>query len=118
MSVSKILELDASIFVYGLALIVCWKMLTYKINMRGLLADKSQPSHISPERVQLLISTFVLAIQYVRESTASQDDSLPMISAGWLYLFGGSSLIYSVRKGVEKYRANQQSRRRIGEHDG
>jgi hypothetical protein len=106
MLVSRILGLETSVFVYGLALIVAWKLLTSRINIRGLLANKSRPSQISPGRVQLLISTMMVAIGYLRNTAALEHGSFPQVGAGWLYLFGGSSLIYSARKAFEQYRRN------------
>ena len=105
MAASRILELEASIFAYGLAVIVIWKLLTGAINLRGLLMDKFRPSQISPARVQLLISTIVLAIQYLRNSGTSPNQGFSEIGSGSLYFFAGSGLIYSIGKGVERYRS-------------
>jgi hypothetical protein len=111
MSTSHILGLEASIFVYALAAIVASKLLNSTINMRGLLSDKSQPSRISPERVQLLLATISLSIQYVHVAATSPNGSFPKLGSGWLYLFGGSSSIYAVRKAVESRRVKKHSGR-------
>jgi hypothetical protein len=103
---ARFLEVVALVFVYGLALIVGLKLLTGAINLRGLLADKSRPSQISPERVQLLISTIVLAIQYARGMTAVSAGALPKVGVGSLYLLTGSGLIYTARKLFERFRTN------------
>jgi hypothetical protein len=97
------LEFEILFFVYGLAAIVLWKLLSAKINMRGLLKDKSQPSRISPERVQLLISTIVISIGYIRNSASMHDATFRQVDSGLLFLFGGSSLIYSARKVFERF---------------
>lgn len=107
MTFAKVLQFEALLFTYGMLAIVAWKALTSGINMRGLLMDKTPTGQVSPERVQLLISTFVLAIEYVRKAGAMEGTSFPQIEPGWLYLFGGSSLIYSMRKAVERYRATK-----------
>lgn len=70
--------------------------------MRGLLQDKSLPSRMSPERVQLLISTIAVSIGYLRDSSVLERGTVPQVDSGWLYLFGGSSLIYSARKFFER----------------
>jgi len=96
------LDFEVFVFVYGLAGIVVWKLLSAKINMRGLLKDKSQPSRVSPERVQLLISAIAVSIGYIRNSATLQQGNFPHVDPGWLFLFGGSSLIYSARKVFER----------------
>jgi hypothetical protein len=113
MSISHIIEIEAYIVVYGLALIVALKLLNSSINMHGLLIDKSQPSRVSPERIQLLIATISLSTQYLHAALVSQGDSLPTVGSGWLYLFGGSSAIYAVRKAVEGYAIKKRSKRNI-----
>jgi hypothetical protein len=107
---SSIIELDAYIIVYGLALIVALKLLNSSINMRGLLIDKSHPSRVSPARVQLLIATISLSAQYVHAASTSLDGSFPKLGSGWLYLFGGSSAIYVVRKAFERRTINKRLR--------
>jgi hypothetical protein len=106
MSASRLLDLEASIFVYGLLVLVVLKLLNSTINIRGLLVDKSQPSRVSVERVQLLLATIAFSIQYVRAASASHDGSLPKLGSEWLYLLGGSSTIYAVRKAVEARRTS------------
>lgn len=105
-----IIELDAYLFVYGLAVIVALKLLSSSVNMRGLLANKSDPSKVSPERVQLLLTTISLSVQYVHAASTSQDGSFPKLAPAWLYLFGGSSAIYAVGKAVERHTINKRSR--------
>ena|ERR1700693_4799225 len=111
MSASRLLDLETSIFVYGLLVIVVLKLLNSTINIRGLLVDKSRPSQVSAERVQLLLATIAFSIQYVRSASASHDGSLPKLGPEWLYLLGGSSTIYAVRKAVEASRAKRSSTR-------
>jgi hypothetical protein len=106
MSAAHALELIARVFVYGLVLIVGWKLLTGRINLRGLLAGKSRPSQISPERVQLLVSTIVLALQYARGMGVASADTLPKVGPGSLYLLAASGVIYTARKLFERLRTS------------
>jgi hypothetical protein len=103
MLMPRILEFESALFVYGLAAIVAWKVLRARINMRGLLMDKSRPSRISPERVQLLISTIAVCVGYLHDSSTLQHGNFPEVDSGWLFFFGGSSLIYSARKVFERF---------------
>jgi hypothetical protein len=103
MLISRILEVESGLFVYGLATIVIWKILRARINMRGLLMDKSRPSQISPARIQLLISTIAVCVGYLQDSSALQQGNFPQVDSGWLFFFGGSSLIYSARKVFERF---------------
>src|ERR1700721_503766 len=99
----RIIDFVSALFVYGLSAIIVWKLLRARINMRGLLKDKPQPSRISPERVQLLISTTAVCVGYLRNSSALQHGNFPQVDSGWLFFFGGSSLIYSARKVFERF---------------
>ncbi len=104
MSATQILGLDGYILVYGSAFVVASKLLNSTINMRGLLADKSRPAEFSPERAQLLVSTIAVTVRYLHATSLSEEGSFPKIGTGWLYLFGASSVIYGVRKIVERRR--------------
>lgn len=104
MSVHHILDLEALVFVFALALLVAWKLLTAQINMSGLFMDKSRPDRFSPERAQLLISTLAVCADVIRNVSISQEGvSFSQIGSGWLALLGGSSAIYSARKIVERF---------------
>jgi len=108
MSTSKILDLEALAFVYALAFIVFHGLLTSRINMKGLLLDKSGSGTVRPERVQLMIATLVMAAKYLTDVFSTTTPTFPHIDATWLYLFGGSNGIYVTRKLYERLKATGQ----------
>jgi hypothetical protein len=46
----------------------------------------------------------------VHAASTSLDGSFPKLGSGWLYLFGGSSAIYVVRKAFERRTINKRLR--------
>lgn len=102
MLASKILGLEAAGFVYVLAFLVAYSLLTARINLRGLLLDKSGSGRVRPERLQLLLSTIAFAAKYVNDSSTSTT-ALPHIDFTYLYLLGGSHGIYISRKLYEGF---------------
>jgi hypothetical protein len=103
MSLVMLLDLEATTFVYGLAFVVVYELLTSRINMKGLFIDKSGSGRLRPERVQLLIATVALASKYLVDVSSTTMTALPPLDAGWLYLFGGSSGVYVARKLYERF---------------
>ena len=98
MSLTRILHLEVLAFLYSLAAILGYQMLTGRINTAGLLQRKDGSGQTSPERVQLLLATIAAAANYLSEITRSSGGSLPDVSNNWLYLMGGSSGLYALRK--------------------
>lgn len=102
MSVVQLLGLEAVGFVYAMAALVAYRMLTSQINVRGLLLDKTGSGKVTPARVQLMIATIVVAGKFLVDASASRTPALPSIDSNWLYLLGGSSGIYVARKLYER----------------
>ena len=73
-------------------------MLTGRINVNGLFQQKDGSAQTSPERIQLLIATIAAAASYFGEVAKSSTGTMPDVSNNWLYLMGGSSGIYALRK--------------------
>jgi len=88
--------------------LVAYKLLTSEINLRGLLLDKTGSGAVRPERVQLLITTMVVAGKFLADAFTSKTPTLPSIDSDWLYLLGGSSGIYTVRKLYEQIGASRR----------
>jgi len=103
MSVTDVLSVESRLFVYGLGLLLAMKLLTGRINLHGLLVDKAKPQNVSAERVQLLIVTIAVVTQFIRASASG--GSGPRLEPGWFYLFGGSTLVYTARKVLERYKS-------------
>jgi hypothetical protein len=98
MPITRILHFELLAFLYGLAAIVAFQMLTGRINLKGLFQQKDGSEQTSPERIQLLLATIAAASNYLGEVAKSTSGTLPDVSNNWLYLMGGSSGIYAVGK--------------------
>jgi len=107
MQFSAALTLIAAAFVYALLFLVATKLLNSTINLQGLFADKLGSSRVRPERVQLLITTIAMSVQYLHGSLVSPDGATPKIEPGWFYLLGGSNTVYLIRKAVEGYNSKR-----------
>jgi hypothetical protein len=78
----------------GVAAVVAYQLLTGHINMQGLLNDK-QTGKIDPGRIQLLVSTLVVAAAYLGDPHAFADLTT---QAGAGAVLGGSNIFYLVQK--------------------
>jgi len=106
MLLAKLSTLEGVAFVYALASVVAYKLLTSRINTKGLFLDKSGSGEVRPESVQLMISTIVVAGKYLTDVFSASNPTLPQIDSGWLYLFAGSTGLYVARKLYEKFGAS------------
>jgi hypothetical protein len=98
MSITRVLHFELLGFLCALAAVVVYQMLTGRINLNGLLAQKNRTGQTSPERIQLLIATLAAAASYLTEVAKNTGGTMPDVSNNWLYLMGGSSGIYALRK--------------------
>jgi hypothetical protein len=98
MPITRILHFELLGFLYGLAAIVAFQMLTGRINLKGLFQQKDGSAQTSPERVQLLLATIAAAANYLGEVAKSSTGTMPDVSNNWLYPMGGSGGIYALRK--------------------
>src|SRR5664279_5812212 len=59
MSIIRILHFELLGFLYALAAVVAFQLLTGRINLAGVMSQKdpNNPDQTSPERVQLLLAT-------------------------------------------------------------
>ena len=113
MSITRILHFELLGFLYALAALVVYQMLTGRINVTGLLSrkdagqkDKTKPSQTSPERIQLLLATIAASATYLGEAVRNTSGTMPDISNTWLYLMSGSSGIYALRKAWTTWNRN------------
>jgi hypothetical protein len=100
MSITHILHFEALGFLYGMLAIVAYQMLTGRIRLSALLSrkGKTDPNQTNPERIQLLLATIATSASYLSEVRQSTSTNLPDIDNNWLYLMGGSSSLYLLRK--------------------
>ena len=106
MAITRILHLELLAFLYALAAVIVYQMLTGRINLSGLLISKDGSGGTSPERVQLLLATLATAASYLTEVAKNQTGTMPEINTNWLYLMGGSSGLYAVRKAWKMWNRN------------
>ena len=103
MTPTQLLHIEMRGFFYGLAAVVAYQILTRRIRVGGLLTVKTsrkstRPETVSPGRVQLLLATIVVCISYLNQVAHTTTGKLPDVSNEMLYVFGGSSGIYSLTK--------------------
>lgn len=99
---SKLVQIEIWVFLVGLMSSVFFLMIKKKINIRGLLFEKTTSHAYSPERLQLLILSLIFVVVYliqVRQSinicqAANLPCSLPKIRSEYLLVLGGSNFAY------------------------
>ncbi len=107
----RILHFEAVGFLFALAVVVAFQLLTRQINLRGVFHRKDGSGQTSPERVQLLLATIAAASHYLTQVAQAPPGTMPDIDNNWLYLMGGSSSIYVLHKAWNIFKAAQ----RLGE---
>jgi hypothetical protein len=101
MKIQAILHFEIVAFLGLLAGIVFYKLLTRQISLKGLLLRKSgDGTSVSPERVQLLLATVAVSLNYLGDVAQSPAGSMPDISPQWLYVIGASSGTYLGAKAI------------------
>ena len=96
MMLTPLLQLELAIFLFGLAALVFYRLVTGGINLSGLLYQVDPVTGVrgfSPARVQLLVVTLLGAGYYVIQ-VASDPSHLPDIPTELLALQGGSGVLY------------------------
>ena len=106
MSITRILHFELLGFLSALAAVVVYQMLTGAINVSGLLTQKDGTGQTSPERIQLLLATLAAGASYLAEVAKNTSGTMPDISPNWLYLMGGSSGLYVLRKAWTMWNGN------------
>jgi len=109
MSLVRFLHFEALGFLYVLAAVVLFQIATGRINMAGIITRKDGTYQTSPERVQLLLATIAACATYLGEVARTNSGNLPDASNNLLYLMGGSSGIYILRKGWAFYNVNKRA---------
>jgi len=96
--------------VAGPAAVVATGLLNGTVNTRYLLFGMRRDGtrYFSPERVQLLIATIVVAAMYFADAVqGAATGQLPDIPAGWLAMLGGSQAIYLGGKAISMLRRTE-----------
>ena len=105
MQVTSILHFEGWVFLSLLGAIVAYRLLTGRINLRGLFSRKGSSNSVSPERIQLLLATLVMSADYLTSVAHATGSAMPDVTPQWLYLMGGSSGIYVVGKALTTLRS-------------
>ena len=98
-----ILHFELLGFLYALAAVVLFQIVTRRIDLGGLVTHKGGSDQVSPERIQLLLATIAASATYFGQVATTTSGKLPDISPEWLYLLGGSGGIYVARKAWVTY---------------
>jgi hypothetical protein len=102
MSPVEFLGLEFRVFLALLAATLAYRMLTGRISLGGVLADSTRGQAVSPERVQLLISTIAVGARIVGQ-VAHGGDVLPDVTPQELAVFGASSGVYMSVKAAKMW---------------
>jgi hypothetical protein len=99
---SKLIQWEIWLFLVGLMSSIFFLILKKKINLKGLLFDKTSNQKYSPERLQLLLLTLIFVVYYlfnVRHNLnicklENVPCSMPQIRSEFLLALGGSNFVY------------------------
>jgi hypothetical protein len=94
----RILRWEGLGFLLALSALLAYRMLTRQINLRGLLGDGTEDGAVSPERVQLLVTTIAVSCNVLRAALHGTTNALPEVSPATLGIFGASSGVYAAVK--------------------
>jgi len=98
MKLPDVARFEMWFFLVGLLLVVGFRLLTGKINTRGLIRDKIT-GQLSPGRIQLLIMTIGGAAYYGFQIVSQTPPyGFPELPPEVLYLVGGSNAAYLAGK--------------------
>ena len=96
---ASFLRWELGLLMGGFAVAVFYKMLTGRINMKGLLWEKNGGSDFSSGRVQSLVVTLGFAFTYFALVANNPDPTkLPEFPQAMLLVLGGSNLAYLGQK--------------------
>jgi hypothetical protein len=92
---------EVMFFLVGLCLIIAFKLLTGQINTRYLLYGIRQDGtrYFSPMRVQLLVATLGIALEYLLKAAQAPTGTMPNLPDSSLEVLGLSNAAYLGSKG-------------------
>jgi hypothetical protein len=99
---SKLIQWEIWLFLVGLMSSIFFLILKKKINLKGLLFDKTSNQKYSPERLQLLLLTLIFVVYYLFNvkhnlnicKLENVPCSMPQIRSEFLLALGGSNFVY------------------------
>ena len=94
-TLSTVLRYEMLFLLTALIVLIAYWMLTNRINVKGLLVDKTSGRAFSPGRLQLLIVSMSIALYYVLLVIETKDTGrLPEMPNEFLMALGGSHAMY------------------------
>lgn len=105
-SIITVARWEVTLFVYALAAIIAYRLLTGQINTRYLLhgVRRDGSRYFSPERVQMLLATIAIAFQYLMLAHQAPPGQMPNLPEGSLQVLGLSHAVYLGGKGLNAFR--------------
>ena len=101
----RILRWEGLVFVVALSALLAYRMLTREISLSGLLSDGTNDGRVSPERVQLLVTTIAISFKVLGAALHGSGNALPEVSPMTLGVFGASGAVYAAVKALKAVRA-------------
>jgi hypothetical protein len=111
---AKLIQFEMWLFVLGLMFSIFFLMWKQKINLRGLLFEKTANHDYSPQRLQLLLLSLIFSICYLFEvrhnlslcQALNSPCTMPRIRTEFLFILGASNFAYLWSKlaSILKYR--------------
>jgi hypothetical protein len=103
------MQLEFEGFFAALVATLAYRMLTRRIWMKGLFANKLTGQQVSPERVQLFVATLAVSGRYLGQVLHNTSGVMPDVNAGMVSVFGASGSVYA---GVKVFKMMGMKRKR------
>jgi hypothetical protein len=103
MTLSDAARTIADAVALGIAALLTVRITAKGRALRSLLASKTTPARITPERVQLLLVTLLLAGWYLLQVLAARGSSIPPVNSLCIWAFGISSTLYAVGNALRTF---------------
>ncbi len=107
----RILRWEGLGFLLILSALIAYRMLTRRINLGGLLGDGTRDGAVSPERVQLLVTTIAVSSKVLSAALHGTTNAMPEISPATLGIFGASSGVYAAVKAFKMLGPGSRARK-------
>ncbi len=95
--VAKFMIIEIWFLLIVMAAIIISRLITGRINLKGLLYEKNIANEFSPFRIQLLLVSVAVALYYLFK-LYKDPTCFPMINKDVVLLFGVSNLVYIAGK--------------------
>jgi hypothetical protein len=111
MDPAHLMQLEFEGFFAALVLTLVYRMLTRRIWMKGLFANKLTGQQVSPERVQLFVATLAISGRYLGEVLHNTSGVMPDMNASMVSVFGASGSVYAGVKAFKMFTTKAKRKR-------